>query len=107
MVYASEKFLHPEAPDWSDGTPNMLAWLSEHAGLIGSNHLWDYEQAPRRGGRILPGNGLCDIRAVVRELAASGYAGSYNLETSGSYEQERAAVVTLKGYLDEAAAQAG
>lgn len=102
MVYASRKFTDPSAADYADGTPAMLAWLDEHAGLIGSTHLWDYEASPGRGGRILPGNGLCDIAAVVGKLVAAAYDGSYNLETSGDFQAEKTAIETLRRYLDAA-----
>ncbi len=102
MVYASRKFRDPRAKDYLDGTPKMLAWLRQHGRLIGSTHLWDYEISPGKGDRILPGNGLCDVKAVVRALAKCGYEGSYNLETSGTYREEKTAINTLKGYIDEA-----
>jgi sugar phosphate isomerase/epimerase len=104
MVYLSDKFRNPDAPDWSDGTPKMLDWLEKYAELVGSTHLWDYEIEPRKGGRILPGNGLCDIAAVVDRLVNGGYRGTYNLETNGTYEQEKTAVLTLKRYLEQAGA---
>ena len=108
MVYASANFGREGAKDkmdWTDGCRNMLAWLDEHADLIGSTHLWDYEKYPGAGSRILPGNGLCDIRGVVARLIAGGYAGSFNLETSGSFEQEKKAILTLKGYIETAERQ--
>jgi len=107
MMYLSRQWLDVPGDrwaegDWADASPNMLAWLEQHGHLIGSTHLWDYQIKPGEGGRILPGNGLCDVRGVVRRLVACGYPGSYNLETAGTYEQERTAVLTLKQYLLEA-----
>lgn len=86
---------------YTKGNEGLFDWLDREAlPFVGSTHLWDYD--PSGGSRrILPGNGRCDIRGVVSRLLASGYAGSYNLETGGTFEEEKTAILTLKGYLGE------
>ncbi len=87
------------------GNEGLFKLMDMSAGHIGSTHLWDFETPVARGGRrILPGSGACDLKGVVKKLVKQGYSGSYNLETGGSYDEQKLAVITLKGFIDEALA---
>jgi sugar phosphate isomerase/epimerase len=62
-------------------TPNLLDEIAEHAGRFVGVHVDDHRE-PTRGwaDRVLPGNGVIDLPAILGALDAAGWDGFYDLE---------------------------
>ncbi|HUJ56099.1 MAG TPA: sugar phosphate isomerase/epimerase family protein [Gaiellaceae bacterium] len=62
-------------------TPELLEEIGRHAGLIAGVHVCDWRE-PTRGwaDRVLPGDGVADLPAILGALDAAGWDGFYDLE---------------------------
>lgn len=62
-------------------TPSLLADIQEHAGRFVGVHVCDW-RAPTRGwaDRVLPGDGVAPLPAILRALDDAGWDGYYDLE---------------------------
>jgi len=62
-------------------TPALLDEIAEHAHLIAGVHVNDY-RGPTRGwaDRVLPGDGVAGVPAILAALEAAGWDGFYDLE---------------------------
>jgi sugar phosphate isomerase/epimerase len=62
-------------------TPDLFEELERHAGLIAGVHVNDVRE-PTRGwaDRVLPGDGVADLPAILGALDAAGWDGCYDLE---------------------------
>jgi sugar phosphate isomerase/epimerase len=62
-------------------TPNLLEEISRHAHLIAGVHVNDW-RGPTRGwaDRVLPGDGVADLPAILGALEEAGWDGYYDLE---------------------------
>jgi sugar phosphate isomerase/epimerase len=67
---------------WHVGdSPQALSALREHAAKFASFHLDDWREPTRSwADRVLPGDGVLDLEAVLRSLETGGFAGWYELE---------------------------
>lgn len=64
---------------WDD--PEALELVAEHGDRIGSVQISDWHEPPRaRGDRLLPGEGVIDLPAILGALDDAGYDGWYDLE---------------------------
>jgi sugar phosphate isomerase/epimerase len=62
-------------------TPDLYDEIREHIGLVAAVHVNDWRD-PTRGwaDRVLPGDGIADVPAVLGALEAAGWNGFYDLE---------------------------
>ena len=61
--------------------PHFILDIQEHAELVSLVHLNDRAPTPRSWcDRLLPGDGVADVPAVLGTLARAGYDGWYELE---------------------------
>ncbi len=64
---------------WDD--PEALDLVAGNAHRIGSVQISDWHEPPRaRGDRLIPGDGVIDLAAILGALDAAGYEGWYDLE---------------------------
>jgi sugar phosphate isomerase/epimerase len=71
-------------------TPDVLGDTKANASLFAGVHVNDWRQQTRGwGDRVLPGDGVIDLPAILSALAAGGYDGWFDLEVfsdNGSFE---------------------
>jgi len=62
-------------------TPELPGEIEQHAALIAGVHVNDWRE-PTRGwaDRVLPGDGVADLPAILGALDAAGWSGFYDLE---------------------------
>lgn len=62
-------------------TPDLLEEIPRHAHLIAGVHVCDWRE-PTRGwaDRVLPGDGVADLQAILGALEDAGWVGFYDLE---------------------------
>jgi sugar phosphate isomerase/epimerase len=62
-------------------TPDVLGEIERHADLLAAVHVDDWRE-PTRGwaDRVLPGDGVADLPALLGALDAAGWDGFYDLE---------------------------
>lgn len=64
---------------WDD--PEALKLIPGNAERIGSVQISDWHEPPRaRGDRLIPGDGIIDLPAILGALDTAGYDGWYDLE---------------------------
>jgi sugar phosphate isomerase/epimerase len=62
-------------------TPNLPDEIARHRGLIAGVHVNDWRE-PTRGwaDRVLPGDGVADLKGILGALDAAGWDGFYDIE---------------------------
>lgn len=64
---------------WDD--PEVLPLATRHADRVGSVQISDWHEPPRaRGDRLIPGEGVIDLPALLGALDSGGYRGWFDLE---------------------------
>jgi sugar phosphate isomerase/epimerase len=69
---------------WDD--PDVLPWIAANASRVVGVHVADWP-APDRDDRVLPGDGMCGVQALVAALAEAGWDGALDVEIFSTPER--------------------